>query len=102
MTTIRDYNARAVGIAWFREEDYPAAQTLFESTNYLPPWEEWLQRAQELEQRFKGEGYIVERVYIDLDTFPDWCAQNGKRIDAQARVDFAAETVAKKYGRNQS
>jgi hypothetical protein len=102
VTTLRDYNARAVGIGWFREEDYPAAQALFKPTNYLPPWEEWLKRAEAMENDFKVQGYIVERVYIDPDTFPDWCRERGKRIDAQARMDFASMVVAEKYGRNQS
>lgn len=102
VTKLSDYNPRAAGIAWFREEDYPTAQALFKPTNYLPPWEEWLKRAEEIERGFKAEGLIVERVYIDLDTFPDWCLARGKRIDAQARIDFASEFVAKKYGRNQS
>jgi hypothetical protein len=93
-------NIRTVGIAWFREEDYAAAQLLFKPTNYLPPWEEWLKRAQELESLSQAQGLIVERVYIDLDTFPDWCDRNGKRIDAQARIDFAVEFVAKKYDRS--
>lgn len=71
MPKLDDYHARAVGIPWFRQEDYPAAQALFKRTNYLPPWEEWLKRAQEMEQGFKTQGYIVERVNIDPDTFPE-------------------------------
>ena len=102
MTKLSDYRPRAVGIPWFRQEDYPSAQALFAPTNYLPPWEEWLNRAEEAERTFKADGYIVERIYIDPDTFPDWCRENGKRIDAQARMDFAGMAVAKKYGRNQS
>lgn len=98
MTNIRDYSVRAVGIPWFRKEDYSTAQRLFKPTNYLPPWEKWLKRAEEMEQGWKTQGYIVERVYIDPDTFGDWCIGNGKRIDAQARMDFAALAVKEKYG----
>jgi hypothetical protein len=102
MVKLRDYNARAVGVSWFREEDYAAARALFDATDKLPPWEQWLKAAKELEQNFLSEGYIVERVYIDPDTFPDWCRERGLRIDRHARTRFSAEAVNAKYGKNQS
>ena len=94
MTTLKDYNPRAAGIAWFREEDYPAAQGLFKPTNYLPPWEEWLERAEEFEKQFKAQGLIVERVYIDIDTFPvpsQWQANRFPSTDGFRRSSGRAQ-----------
>ena len=102
MTSFRDYNPRAVGMAWFREEDYPALVSVLEDGHKYDSFKQWLQRAEELEAKFKSEGYIVERVHIDPETFPDWCRKNGVGINREGRTKFAAEVVAEKYGRNHS
>ncbi len=103
MTKLSDYNARAVGIAWIRKEDYLAALAVFEDGNNLPrTWERWEQSAKGMEAKFKADGYIVERVYIDPETFPDWCRNNGVGVNSKGRIKFAASTVGGKYGRNQS
>jgi hypothetical protein len=102
MTKLSDYNARAVGIAWFRKEDYPALLSIFEDGDkFTRIWEEWEKGAKELEDRFKADGYIVERAYIDPDTFPDWCQREGVSVAREGRNKFAASFVAEKYGRNQ-
>jgi hypothetical protein len=85
------FRPNAIGIPWCREEDYGAFVAIFEDANNLPiTWDEFIQRAQASEDHYKLQGYIVERVYIDLQTFPDWCRRQGYRIDAQARARFAA------------
>ena len=102
MTKLSDYNARAVGIAWLRKEDYAALIDIFEDGNVFDSWKQWEQRAEEMEKKFKADGYVVERVYIDPDTFPDWCSQHGLTTGRDGRSEFAASVVAEKYGRNQS
>jgi hypothetical protein len=58
----------------FRKEDYPALLTIFEDGRKMPrTWEEWLKQAEKAEQKMEIQGYMTERVYIDPDTFPDWC-----------------------------
>jgi hypothetical protein len=103
MTTIRDYNVRAVGIPWVRKEDYPAFLAVMEDANGLPAtWEAFIKFSEESENGWKAQGYIVERAYIDPDTFPDWCASNGTGIDSNGRMKFAANIANEKHGRNQS
>jgi len=93
---------RAIGLAWYRPDDWPALRKLFADGDKLPAThEKWLQQAEAVEQRLKGSGIIVERVYIDPDGFARWCAARGMDIDADARKRFASEAVARKY-RNQS
>ncbi len=97
----RDY--RAIGLPWFRKEDYPALLIAFEDRNdRASTWEQWEKIAEEAEESYKAQGLIVERVYIDPDTFPDWCSKNGFRVDSDATVKFALESAFKKYGRNHS
>jgi hypothetical protein len=103
MTTIRDYNPRVGGIAWIREEDYSALIRIFEDGHkFEGGWKEWEQQAKKAEAEFKSQGMIVERVYIDPDTFADWCSRNGVGTGRDGRMKFGADFVAKKYGRNQS
>jgi hypothetical protein len=74
---------RAIGIAWYRQEDYPAVLGMFVDANNLPrSWKEWLRKAEGVEKQIVRDGAIVERVYIDPDSFPGWCAVRGMDIDA--------------------
>jgi hypothetical protein len=98
-----DPNTRAVGIAWIGEENYLALLAIFEDgKEFVGSWKDWVKRAQETEAGLKDNGYIVERVYIDPDTFTEWCLRKGVGTGREARTQFAADFVAKKYGRNQS
>ncbi len=96
------YPIRVVGLAWFREEDYPSLLAIFEDADKMPrSWKEWLKGAEQTEQRAKALGQATERVYIDPDTFPDWCRHAGVGVDREGRHKFIATTLASKY-RNQS
>jgi hypothetical protein len=93
---------RAVGIAWYRRDDFPALLEVFEDGAVFDSFEQWQARAEELECQFRRDGYIVVRAFIDPDTFPQWCAQAGLGVNREGRGEFAAEVAEQKYGRNQS
>jgi len=40
-------------------------------------WEDWLKAAEKMEKEVLQAGNVVERIYIDPNTFPDWCRANG-------------------------
>jgi hypothetical protein len=102
MSIPSDPSIRVVAVSWFREEDYPALLRIFDDADKMPrSWKEWLKGAEEMEQSAKSSGYTVERVYIDPDTFPEWCGATGVSVDRNGRHRFNAATVALKY-RNQS
>lgn len=90
-----------VGLIWVREEDYAAFLGLWADSNKMPQtWELWLKSAEKREQHAKSEGHLVERVYLDPDTFVDWCAVHICSVDAQGRDYFVAVTLAEKYNRH--
>jgi len=92
------YKAKALGIAWYKEEDYLRLKDLFVDGHTLPDtFNEWLDKAQNLFNQHRTKGHIVEKVYIDPNTFPDWCRGRGLDIDTNARSEFASEFVARKY-----
>lgn len=87
----------ALGIAWYREEDYQTLLGIFTDAELLPAtYREWLRRAEKLELKEKLAGRAVVRAYIDPHTFPDWCRERGLNVDAKGRMAFANEVA---YGR---
>jgi hypothetical protein len=92
---------RALGIPWYRRDDWNALLAIFVDAAKLPTYDKWLRRVEQAEKEFKRQGTIAERVYLDPKEFAGWCAARGLDIDAAARMRFAAEAVARKY-RNQS
>ncbi|MCU7839752.1 MAG: hypothetical protein KZQ94_10300 [Candidatus Thiodiazotropha sp. (ex Troendleina suluensis)] len=93
---------RAFGFAWFRREDYNRCLKIFIDSKVLPSqFDKWLKLANRALDDCKRQGNIAEKVYIDPDTFPAWCASRGLDVDAKARMAYASEVVAQKY-RNQS
>jgi len=93
---------RAVGMVWYRQEDYFKVKTLMSDSRKLPDtYAQWLKQANQGFQQLTAEGLLVEKVYLDPDTFPAWCSERGLNVDAHARMTFANEFVGRKY-RNQS
>jgi hypothetical protein len=102
MVNIPPLPIRAIGISWFREEDYPTLLRIFKDANKMPrTWKEWLEGAEKMEKQVKAQGQNTERVYIDPDTFPDWCRREGVGVDREGRHKFVATAMAAKYA-NQS
>jgi hypothetical protein len=98
MIDFHGYPIRVFGIAWFRKEDYPAPLKIFEDPDkFAPTWEEWIKLAEKAEKRLQNEGHMTERVYIDPETFPDWCRKEGLSIGSHARYKFAAAIAAGKH-----
>jgi hypothetical protein len=86
-----------VGVTWFREEDYPALLEIFEDAERMPlTWKQWLKQAEQIEERAKAQGYATVRVYIDPESFVDWCLREGKRADREGRQKFAIDKLAAK------
>jgi len=89
---------RAVGIAWYRKDDWPALMAIFKDGEVFDSFEQWQTRAEEVEREFQRAGHVVERVFIDPETFPRWCRQNGVGADRESRGRYAAEIAEQKYG----
>jgi hypothetical protein len=93
---------RAIGIPWYRREDWDALLALVIDAAKLPAtYDKWLRKAEHAEKQFKRHGAITERVNLDPIEFSLWCVDRGTDLDAAARMNFAAEAVDRKY-RNQS
>lgn len=88
-----------VGLPWYRRSDYAALLALFTDPDKLPvTFEEWLTRAESVEERLRSAGLAVIRVWIRPGPFEAWCRQHRLPPDQRARLMFANE-VARQQAR---
>ena len=91
---------RATGIPWYRREDWDALKRILEDSDKLhDSFDDWRKAAGGLENHLRSQGHVVERAYIDPDTFPDWCRSRGLNVDAHARTEFANSVAFAKHGK---
>jgi hypothetical protein len=77
---------RAVGMVWYRREDYAEILRIMDDADKLPPtWEKWHYAADRGLREVEGKGHIVIRAYIDPVEFSTWCVARGLKLDAEAR-----------------
>jgi hypothetical protein len=90
--------ASAVGVAWYRREDYPRLLTIFDDADKLPrTYDECLVIAEKAFQSIEKAGAFAFKAIIDPDDFPKWCAANGYNVDAEARMEFANREATRQY-----
>ncbi len=78
------------GVAWFSEENYPAARNIMSDSAQLPErFEAWLHGAQTAERDLREQGLHPIRVVIVPSEFEDWCRKRKLDPDSSARRAFA-------------
>ena len=81
-------------MVWYKEEDYELLLTLFDDTELLPrTFSDWSKRAEEKKQEVEAAGDQVIKVFIDPETFPEWCATKNLPKDANSRSQLALEVA---------
>ncbi len=84
----------AVGIAWYRREDYRRILEIMEDAAELPAtYDEFLAMFARGERMLKAAGRIVVRAQIEPDKFIAWCRHRHMKLDTQARMEFAQEAA---------
>lgn len=93
--------AVAVGIAWYTRETYPRCLAIFhDAKDCHDTFDKWLAEAKQVEMHLRDQGIRIERIKINPDTFPAWCAVNGfSRIDAKARAEYCSRQTEMLHNR---
>jgi len=87
-----------VGVAWYREADWPRIKELFSDADQLhDSYAEWLKFAEGSVRRLRRSRVTVEPYTIDLDDFLGWCLVHGRPRDANARTAYVVEKLGLKY-----
>jgi hypothetical protein len=82
----------AIGIPWYRRDDYPAILALMADRELLPrTFDAWQKRAEEVVREHIPPSVRWHRAYIDPKKFGAWCMLRGLNIDAGARGQFASD-----------
>jgi hypothetical protein len=81
-------------MVWYKEEDYETLLTLFDDAELLPrTFADWHARAEEKKTEVEAAGDQVIKVFIDPETFPQWCADKNMAKDATSRSQLALEVA---------
>lgn len=81
-------------MVWYKEEDWDTLMGLFSDNHLLPPnYADWLIRAEEMVQKVESAGDVVVKVFIDPETFPAWCKEQGRKMNSDARAELAIQVV---------
>jgi hypothetical protein len=81
-------------MVWYKEEHYPELLGLFDDAHLLPrTYSDWLARAEEKKAEVEAAGDQVMKVFIDPETFPEWCAKKNMPKDANSRAELALEVA---------
>jgi hypothetical protein len=87
-----------VGVAWYREADWPRIKELFPDADKLhDTYAEWLKFAEDSVWRLRRSGVIVEPFVIDIDDFLGWCLVHSHPRDAKDRTAYVVERLGHKY-----
>lgn len=89
-----DHQPMVQAMVWYKKEDWTTLRDMFVDTHLLPlTYEDWLQRAEAMKTQIQASGDAVIKVYIDPETFPQWCEDKGLVMDAEARSQLAIEVA---------
>lgn len=81
-------------MVWYKKEDWDRLQEIFVDSHLLPKsYDDWLNRAEEMKEKVQNQGDAVIKVFIDPETFPEWCEKKGLQMDAEARSTLAIEVA---------
>lgn len=81
-------------MVWYKEEHWDTLKAMFADGDMLPPsFNEWRKRAEAMKAEVEAAGDAVIKVYIDPETFPEWCQRKGLPMNSEARSQLAIEVA---------
>ncbi|MFZ0456754.1 MAG: hypothetical protein WAM24_23595, partial [Ignavibacteriaceae bacterium] len=91
-------NVKIIGMVWYYKEDFENIKKIFlDGINLGNNYNDWLKKAEKGYEYLSSRNYLVEKVYINSITFPQWCKKHGCDLNSASRTRFANEIVYKKY-----
>ncbi len=81
-------------LVWYKEEQYDELLKMFDDAELLPQtYQHWLARAEAKKAEVEAGGDQVIKVFIDPETFPEWCQKRKLPMDANSRSQLAIEVA---------
>jgi hypothetical protein len=86
----------AVGIAWYRREQWPHLLEISTDRSDLEDsYDQWLVHVTEAFETMRNEGLDPVKVDIDTGELLDWCRSRNLPVNAAARARYVTEKVQK-------
>lgn len=81
-------------MVWYKEEHWETLRELFVDTDQLPlSFADWSIRAEAKKDEVEAMGDQVIKVFIDPETFPEWCEKKKLPMNSEARAQLAIEVA---------
>lgn len=79
-------------MVWYKEEHWEILKAMFVDGDMLPlSYSDWKTRAEAMKTEAEAAGDAVIKVYIDPETFPEWCKAKELPMNSEARAQLAIE-----------
>ena len=93
-----------MGVAWYRRDQWERLHEVAADPDTLErTYDEWLALAQKAMIDLLGQGTRAHRVEVDVEELVQWCRDNERKLDGDARAAYAVarlqETVRSKEER---
>ncbi len=87
--------SRIAGIAWYREDDYHRITALMgDGASFPKTYASWQQKAVRMERELLRRGMKPVRIDVEPEAFENWCEQQGRPPDSDARNRYVEELAA--------
>lgn len=81
-------------MVWYKEEHYQPLLEMFTDKELLPKsFADWEVRAKAAKKEVEAAGDQVIKVFLEPETFAEWCKKNNCPPDAEARSQLAIEVA---------
>lgn len=92
----REKNAPLVGLGWYSPEQWEAlTQVVPDRAELDDTYEEWEANATQALQTLLAQGARAVKVEVDVDELVEWCQNNGRQPNSEARADFVSDLLRK-------
>lgn len=89
-----DHQPSVQAMVWYKKEHWDTLREMFADGDMLPKsYQDWEQRAEKMKADAQQAGDAVIKVYIDPETFPQWCKEKGLEMNSEARSQLAIEVA---------
>ena len=88
-------NLQGIAIPFFTEAQWQNARTVMDDGHtFHDSYADFVQRVADKERELRGKGHATVRINIEPKVFASWCAQHGRKVDAESRGIYAALVAA--------
>jgi hypothetical protein len=84
----------AVGIAWYRREQWALLLSLIPDPEVFPhTYDEWLAKATDALRQATAAGTVARKVDVDVKALMAWASAEGRSPDGAGRAEYASHLL---------